>query len=197
MIYLVNPLPDLTEAELVASTKNVTPTKKAVVDKANSTKRQAFTIEFQYSTGAERETLPLLPGTQAPLQNTIAQAIHREVGEQGLCLVPIHANPLQRARRILKGLRAGHDFYARNGKQRLAKLSRGHRWSEGDLKLMVHDHRAYYVNQAKAEMILALIEKVEKKLPKLERDHGEEGEEAPLVSGGSVLGDIVEEAPAV
>jgi hypothetical protein len=167
MVTLLNPCPKITEAELCTMDDKY----PKLAPEVNSDQRQAFNIEFKWSAGSEADILVLGPGEERPAPQELARSIIREVGEQGLVMIteaaPGKNKEAMRLQQIIQGLRVAITFYAENGILRLSKMRRRHGWSEQEMHQMEHQHRAYYLNQRKHDLIEEVAQNATKKLAEI------------------------------
>ena len=164
MVTLVNPCPSLTMADLCVMDDKY----PKLAPNIHDDNRQVFSIEFPWSSGSESDILTMKPGEERSVPEALGRQIIRDVGERGLVMiVPPGSDKDPKTHRLtqmIQGLRPALNFYSSNGILRLQKLRRSHAWTEEEIVQLEHQHRAYYLNQRKHDLIEALVAKMTKDL---------------------------------
>jgi hypothetical protein len=164
MVTLLNPCPSITQADLCVMDDQYPKLVPEILDE----NRQVFSVEFPWSSGVDGDMLVLGPGDEKPCPAELARTIIRQVGELGLVMITPAKDPKRekerRIQQIIQGLRAALTFYSSNGILRLQKLRRGQAWSPEEMEQLQHQHRAYYLNQRRHDLLKALSDKLGKEL---------------------------------
>lgn len=153
IVYIYNPLPDMTETELFEKHGL-----DDVLEPAYNVK--PFDEMWQYGTGNERETVQINPGDFLALRESEAKEFLNgsNFGDRGLCVVE-EANPNapETRRAATAALKKAADFYYRCGRKQIMVQKKKNNYTESDLKDMRNQLHAFFINQAKEAEIRALI----------------------------------------
>jgi hypothetical protein len=147
--YAHNPLPVCTEAELF---------ERVGLDLIVPSEEQPpFRIMWKYGGGLESENLTLDPGDFWALRESEVIEFEREWAELGMVVVDDYTDKEEVRAASAKGLARAQTFYHDRGQKRLTEMRKIHGYSLEDMKDHMSDHWSYYLNKAKAEVIMEAL----------------------------------------
>jgi hypothetical protein len=154
-LYVLNPLPPITDAEVL---------EKAKLDDLSVPRNTTpLTRTWQYSGGFEKEVIVLRPGERQAMRESDASACIAEIGEQGLVTHELDATPEQIEAAVVAGVKKAITFYTDRGAKRLKALRKIHSQTQAELEEDRHQHWSFYYNQALAELLRAYLAQLTKK----------------------------------
>lgn len=149
MVYLYNPLPDISEAELL---------KEAKLDLIEPSADPIFEFFWKWGGGLERERVHIKPGEYLPVRESEATEALREFEPTGLVAIEDPADHELVAERAKAGLRRAIKHYDERSRPVLQRYRRERGVSEDDLFEMRHDLWPYYRNMAAVKFLKAELE---------------------------------------
>lgn len=153
IVYVYNPLPDMSETELFENHGL-----KDVLEPAYNVK--PFDVTWQYGTGNERETVQIGPGDFLALRESEAKEFMNgtNFGDMGLCVVEDTNlnNPVVK-RAATAALKKAADFYYRCGKKQIMVQRKRNNYTDADLKDIRNQLHAFFINEAKEAEIRKLL----------------------------------------
>lgn len=162
VVYGYNPLPKVSEQELLTA---------ADLELTTPSKRSPFAVRWQYSSGTEREDITLEPGDSLTLrENPEAREFLAEFKELGLVIVEDINDRAEVLAKSIEGLRVAQRHYLDRGAAQAYKMgreaspNRSKEQVDGDFR---YDYYPYFLNEAKAKAIGALVRKHQAELDKL------------------------------
>ena len=145
---LLNPLPRVTQREI---------TDAAAIYDPSADDKQDFVMEWQFSTGEEREFIVFEPGRPVQLQKQYAAQALEDLRELGL--VQVQRDDIRSA--ALRGLNEAKKHFAANGALRLNKEQSRMGYTEEQMKLEhSNKHAPLHRNIARERAIDAEIQRV-------------------------------------
>lgn len=153
--YAFNPLPDMTDREILDSI--------GMEDVRGAEKFSCFEMNWQWSTGLERERLRIKPGHKALLRETEAKQWMKEFREQGGVLLEVEAKPAEIRKATVDGLERAARFYRERGEIRVIEFAKTQGLGTGELDRYKYSLWVYYLNEAKANILFEEAKKLRNK----------------------------------
>lgn len=151
VVYVLNPLPDVEDAELL---------KRAGLALATPATESPFRMTWQFGSGLERETVTLDPGERALLRSSEAAEFMETFREQGAVVLPLECGEAEVAKHTADGLRRAQKFYRDRGAARVKDYQKTHGLSKEELEDHRYETWAWHHNQAKADVIEESLRRV-------------------------------------
>jgi hypothetical protein len=151
--YVHNPLPNVTEEDLLAKTD---------LDLIRASTRPFFEFRWKYGAGLENEFVVVSPGEFLPLRASEARDFLREFSEMGGVIVEDKDDADAVRKATDKGLQAAFKFWSDRGSKRVAEYRKRHGISKDDLEDHMYDLWVYFRNQAAADLVKATISELRK-----------------------------------
>lgn len=151
MATVLNPLPDIPERTVIAQT--------GIIRRPNG--EFGFELEYQWSVGAEKEFLRLKPGESKILPLSVARSIHKALRHRGFAVVYTGEDPLAKS---IEALEEAWAFYMNRGPEQLRGLMARHGYKAEDMPEIKRKFAPYLLNETRAKLIRAHIEKLERDL---------------------------------
>lgn len=149
-IYLINPLPEVGEAELL---------KEAGLDMIEPKEQQPFEMHLQYSYGLEKEQMHLQPQQRLLLRESEGPELLASLQELGAVVVSAEASDDEVAKAHLRGLQTALKYWRDIG-GRLTSLRKDRGLSKEDMEEYRYDYWPYFLAAAKAKYIENEIKKL-------------------------------------
>lgn len=144
IVWAHNPLPDISDAELLTIAGL-----DSVVPKANS----PFAMKWQFASGLEREDVEIAPGGFMALRASEAVEMERELREQGLVIIEKRENEDEILAKSDIGLRAALEFWRSRGLPKLIAYRQRHGLTNEDMEVRKFELWAYHFAAAKAAKV--------------------------------------------
>jgi hypothetical protein len=151
-VLVLNPLPAVDDAEVLE--------RAGLLETAEAVDLKPLYIDWQYSAGAEREFIRLLPGESKVLRQSDASAMMHEVAEKGLCLVSLKATDEELKNARAGGIKRAITFYTERGNKRLQNIRKRFGLTAEEMKENRHEHWSFYFNQALADILREELNKL-------------------------------------
>lgn len=157
IVYILNPNPDVTDAELL---------ERAKLEFEPSIGGSApFAFNWQFSGGLQRESVLIQPGQILATRRGIADMIVAELAQFGAVVVPDPNDEESVTASRRRGLRAAINFYRPLGQQKVRSMMRERGLQKDEADEYRHDYFPYHYNQARLEVLQETLDAIDKPEP--------------------------------
>ena len=144
-VYVHNPLPPLSDAEILA--------KSGLDDTATAASLLPLHMDWQYSFGPESEFIRLMPGDRVALRASDANSMLAELREKGLVSYPLDADEAAIKKAVEAGIKAAIVFFSDRGAKRLTALRKIHNHDRQAMEDNKHENWSFYYAQAVSDLL--------------------------------------------
>jgi len=143
-VYAYNPLPDVSEAEIV---------EHVGLDLITPSTVPPFQFNWQYGGGLEKELVTINPGEAVPLRTSEAKELMREARDMGIVLLDDPHDEAEVRKKSIEGLHRARQYWRARGELRKSWYRKERGLSRDELEDMKENLHVWFINEGKVHFI--------------------------------------------